>query len=160
MDAIVIVDLQRAFTPPPGVVARIRERAATFPRRVFTRFINPPGSMIRRKLQHNSCAPGTEELEFILPPGPGDLVLEKFSYGLDVHAVRRLREDGVRHVLVCGGDTDACVLGVIFSLFDGGIDCSVDPSLCYSAAGLHEPAMRIIQELFGTPRDLGIELRT
>ncbi len=154
MDAIVIVDLQRAFHPPPDLVERIRERSATFPLRVFTRFVNPPGSIIRRKLNRNSCAPGTPELDFFIQPGPGDLVLEKFGYGLDPLAVRRLRESGLRRVLVCGGDTDACVLGVLFSLFDGGIDCSVDPSLCYSAVGLHEAALKIIAEQFGTPRDL------
>lgn len=154
MDAIVIVDLQRAFHPPAGLVERIRERSAGFPRRVFTRFVNPPGSLIRRKLGRDSCAPGTHELDFFLPPAPEDIVLEKFGYGLDPLAVRRLRESGLRRVLVCGGDTDACVLGVLFSLFDGGVDCSVDPSLCYSASGLHEPAMRIIAEQFGTPRDL------
>lgn len=154
MDALVIVDLQKAFDPPAPVVARIRERAPSFPLRVFTRFVNPPGSLIRRKLQHNSCAPGTPDLDFILPPSPGDLVLEKFGYGLDALAVRHLREAGLRHVMVCGGDTDACVLGVLFSLFDGGIDCSLDPTLCWSTAGLQEPALRIIAEQFGTPRDL------
>lgn len=156
MDAIVIVDLQRAFNPPTDILARIRDRAATFPRRVFTRFVNPPNSLFRRKLGRQSCTPGTSELDFIIPPGPGDLVLEKFSYGLDGLAVRRLRESGLNRVLVCGGDTDACILGVLFSLFDGGIDCSIDPSLCWSAAGLHEPALRIIAEQFGTPKDLGI----
>lgn len=155
MDALVIVDLQRRFDPPPEVVARIRERADHFPLCVFTKFVNPPNSLIRRKLDRQSCAPGNPEGDLIITPKPGDLVLEKFGYGFDALAVRRLREAGLRHVLVCGGDTDACVLGVVFSLFDGGIDCSVDPALCWSSAKLHEPAMKIIAQQFGTPADLG-----
>lgn len=154
MDAIVIVDLQHAFHPPDEIITRIRDRSPRFPRRIFTRFINPPNSLFRRKLHRQSCSPGTPETELIIPPGPEDLVLEKFGYGLDPLAVRRLRESGLRHVVVCGGDTDACVLGVIFSLFDGGIDCSLDPDLCWSTTGLHEPALRIISEQFGTPADI------
>lgn len=156
MDALVIVDLQHAFHPPADIVTRIRDQAARAPLCVFTRFVNPPNSLLRRKLDRQSCAPGTPEIEFILDPKPSDLVLEKFGYGLDPLAVRRLREAGLRRVLVCGGDTDACVLGVAFSLFDGGIDCSVDPALCWSSNGLHEPAMRIIAQQFGTPADLGL----
>lgn len=155
MDALVIVDLQRAFNPPADLVARIRERADQFPLCIFTRFVNPPGSLVRRKLDRQSCAPGTPEGELAIAPKPGDLVLEKFGYGLDPLGVRRLREAGLRHVLVCGGDTDACVLGVVFSLFDAGIDCSVDPALCWSSSGLHAPAMKIIAQQFGTPADLG-----
>lgn len=155
MDAVVIVDLQHAFAPPPELVERIRARAAGFPRRVFTRFVNPRDSLMRRKLDRRSCAPGSPEAKLVLAPGPGDLVLDKPGYGLPEEAVRRLRAAGVRHALLCGGDTDACVLGVAFSLFDGGIDCTVDPSLCWSASGLHDCALRILNEQFGTPADLG-----
>ncbi|HVJ80549.1 MAG TPA: hypothetical protein VNC50_05720, partial [Planctomycetia bacterium] len=97
-----IVDLQHAFKPPAEIVARIRDRSARAPLRVFTRFINPPNSLLRRKLDRQSCSPGTPESELVIAPQPGDLVLEKFGYGLDPLAVRRLREAGLRHVLVCG----------------------------------------------------------
>lgn len=159
MDAVIIVDLQRAFAPPPDLVERIKARAAGFPRRVFTRFVNPPGSLLRRKLDRRSCAPGSAEAGLVLAPSAGDLVLDKPGYGLTGDAVRRLRADGVRHALVCGGDTDACLLGVVFSLFDGGIDCTVEPSLCWSASGLHDCALRILNEQFGTPADLGLAPR-
>jgi len=155
MDALVIVDLQRAFAPPPDLVDRIRAHADRFPLCIFTRFVNPPNSIIRRKLHRQSCAPGNPEGDLVISPKPGDWVLEKFGYGLDALALRRLREAGLRHVLVCGGDTDACVLGVVFSLFDAGIDCSVDPALCWSSANLHTEAMKIIAQQFGTPDDLG-----
>jgi nicotinamidase-related amidase len=155
MDALVIVDLQRVFDPPAELVARIRARADQFPLCIFTRFVNPPNSLVRRKLNRQSCAPGNPDGELVISPKPGDLVIEKFGYGFDALALRRLREAGVRHVLVCGGDTDACVLGVVFSLFDAGIDCSVDPSLCWSSAGLHDEAMKVIAQQFGTPADLG-----
>ena len=155
MDALVIVDLQHVFHPPADLVARIRARADRFPRCIFTKFVNPPNSIVRRKLDRQSCAPGNPEGDLVIAPKPGDWVVEKFGYGFDALALRRLREAGVRHALVCGGDTDACLLGVAFSLFDAGIDVSVDPSLCWSSAGLHDAAMKIISQQFGTPADLG-----
>ncbi|MEO6569342.1 MAG: hypothetical protein ABIO94_11320 [Opitutaceae bacterium] len=56
-------------------------------------------------------------------------------------------------------DSDACVLGVVFSLFDAGVDCEVDPELCWSSTGLHDVAMKIIREQFGTARPEGSTAR-
>ncbi len=154
MDAIVIVDLQKAFSIPPSLVETIERRSREFPRRIFTQFMNPPDSLMRTKLQRNSCQPEREETALRLEPTPRDLVLVKTGYGLTTDQVSQLKNDGIRKVLVCGADTDACVLGVLFSLFDGGIDCSVEPELCWSCSGLHNEALKIISEQFGTPQDL------
>ena len=150
MDAIIIVDLQKAFPVPTDLLRRIEQRCSSYPLRVFTKFINPPDSIFRRKLDRRSCAPGTSETELLLNPGPKDLVLEKASYGLGPDHLAALRGAGVEKALVCGVDTDACVLGVVFSLFDAGIDCEVDPDLCWSSMGLHEMALKIIRAQFGT----------
>ena len=60
-------------------------------------------------------------------------------------------------VTVCGVDTDACVLGVMFSLFDAGIDCCVKADLCWSSSGarLHAAGMRIIEQQFPRPKGKG-----
>lgn len=150
MFAILIVDLQRAFPVPADLVRRIDARSRDFPLRIFTKYVNPPGSLMRRRLGRESCAPGTPETELILPPRPGDLVLEKPGYGLLNGQIEALQAAQVSKVLVCGVDTDACVLGVMFSLFDTGIECEIDPSLCWSSMGLHEVALKIIRAQFGT----------
>jgi nicotinamidase-related amidase len=154
VDAIVIVDLQQAFAVPAEVVRKIEARARDFSRRIFTQFVNPPGSLFRCKLQRYSCAPDSADCRLLITPAPGDVVLVKTGYGLNAGQIRQLKELGLRKVLVCGVDTDACVLGVIFSLFDEGIDCSVDPELCWSSTGLQSPALAVIREQFGTPQDL------
>jgi nicotinamidase-related amidase len=150
MDAIIIVDLQKAFPIPPALVQRIDERAKTFSRRIFTQFINEPGSLFRTKLKRSACPPGAEETALALQPNANDWVIPKPRYSLAPRDVERIAAAGIRKALVCGVDTDACVLGVTFSLFDAGIDCEVDPDLCWSSTGLHEPALKIIQEQFGT----------
>jgi nicotinamidase-related amidase len=154
VDAIIVVDLQRAFPVPADLEERIRVRAGRFPRRVFTRFVNPAGSLFRRKLDRRSCSPRDDDCELVIEPLSGDLVFDKPGYGLTPTHIKKLRAADIRHALVCGIDTDACVLGVMFSLFDAGIECSVDPSLCWSSAGLHHEALLIMEHQFGTPGDL------
>ena len=89
-----------------------------------------------------------------IAPSPGDLSFVKRGYGLDPRDVRKLRARGIRRVTVCGIDTDACVLGVMFSLFDAGIECRVKENLCWSSSGkrLHRAGMTIIEQQFPPPK--------
>lgn len=150
MDAIIIVDVQKAFPIPPDLIEKIEKRSRQFPMRIFTKFVNHPDSLFRRKLKRTSCMPGDPQAELVLPTTPKDLVLEKAGYGLGHAQIEMIRNAGVLSALICGVDTDACVLGVVFSLFDAGIDCEVDRDLCWSSTGLHEPALKIVREQFGT----------
>ena len=93
--------------------------------------------------------------DLLIEPEDGDIVLSKQGYGLSAAAIRRLKKMGVKRVTVCGIDTDACVLGVMFSLFDGGIECRVKPDLCWSSSGLHRQGMAIIEEQFPPPKKKG-----
>lgn len=150
--ALVIVDVQAAFAVSPKLVEGIRRYSRRFPRRIFTQFVNPPGSLFRRKLGQSSCAPGSDDLRLLIAPEPGDVVIRKAGYGLKAGDIRRLKNAGVARAIVCGVDTDACVLGVMFSLFDAGIVCHVKEELCWSSTGLHGAGMKIIREQFPSPR--------
>lgn len=150
MDAIIIVDLQKAFPVPPDIVRTIEERSREFPLRIFTKFLNQPDSLFCRKLKRSSCLPGSPERELLLETTSRDFILEKTGYGLTADQIQQLRRLKVRKALVCGVDTDACVLGVVFTLFDAGIDCEVDPKLCWSSTGLQDEALTIVREQFGT----------
>jgi nicotinamidase-related amidase len=154
MEPLMIVDLQCAFVVPPEFLRRLKAYAARFPRRIFTRFENPSGSLFRKLLQQDSCAPGTPDTTLRIPPKPGDVVFTKRGYGLSPNHIRRLRRMKVKRVTVCGIDTDACVLGVMYSLFDAGIDCRVNPGMCHSTSGkaLHNAGLRIIEQQFPPPK--------
>jgi nicotinamidase-related amidase len=151
-EPLIIVDLQRAFPPPDAFVERVWRYSRRFPYRIFTRFVNPAGSLFRTKLKRRACAPGSRDLELIIAPDRGDLVIAKQGYGLSPAAIKKIKALKPRRVTVCGVDTDACVLGVMFSLFDAGIECRVRSDMCYSSTGLHPEAMRIIEEQFPTPK--------
>jgi nicotinamidase-related amidase len=150
---LVIVDVQKAFPAPTGLVDHIRRYSRRFQRRIFTRFENPPGSLFRKVLNQHSCAPGSPETALVIEPSPGDLVLVKRGYGLERKDIRRLKQMGVKRVTVCGIDTDACVMGVMFSLFDAGIESRVKKDLCWSSSGLHAAGMKIIETQFPPPRE-------
>jgi nicotinamidase-related amidase len=147
-----IVDVQRAFAPPPHFLKKLTRYSTRFPCRIFTRYINPPGSLFRKVLKQKSCAPGTADTLLLIEPQPGDLVIEKSSYGLTPKDIARLRRLKIKKVTVCGLDTDACVLGVMFSLFDAGIECHLKEDMCWSSSGLHQPAIEIIRSQFPAPR--------
>lgn len=150
--ALMIVDVQRAFAPPPGFVEKLRRYSRRFPCRVFTRYVNPPGSLFRKVLKQKCCAPGSTDTELLLAPEPGDIVIAKAGYGLKRADLQRLHRRRIREITVCGLDTDACVLGVMFSLFDAGIICHLKENLCWSSSGLHKPAVAIIRAQFPAPR--------
>jgi nicotinamidase-related amidase len=151
-EAVMIVDLQQAFVVPARVVERIERYARRFNRRVFTRFINPEGSLFRTRLHQRSCAPGTPDTKLLIEPARDDLVLTKQGYGLTAAHIRALRRRGIKKVTVCGIDTDACVLGVMFSLFDAGIECRAKADLCWSSNGLQSAAIKIIKAQFPRPK--------
>lgn len=149
---LLIVDVQQAFPAPPALIERIRRYARRFDRRIFTQFVNPPRSLFRRTLGQHSCLPGSADTRLLIAPGPDDLVLVKTGYGLKPADIRKLKRRGIRKITVCGIDTDACVLGVLFSLFDAGIACRAKLDLCWSSSGLHDPARRIIKQQFPGPK--------
>jgi len=151
--ALMIVDVQRAFRPAPEFVERIERYSRRFPCRILTRFINPPGSLHRRILKEKSCAPGSTDIELLISPRTGDLIFDKIGrYGLTPSQIRRLQRRGIRRVTVCGLDTDACVLAVMFGLFDAGIECRLHEDLSCSSTGLHAQALAIARAQFSPPQ--------
>ncbi|MEO6002744.1 MAG: isochorismatase family protein [Opitutus sp.] len=150
MDAIIIVDMQKAFPVPPEVVERIESRSQDFPLRVFTQFLNDPNSLFHRKLKRSSCRPDSPDRDLLLETTDSDIVLDKTGYGFTAQQIETLRQAGIRKALVCGVDTYGCVVGVVFTPFDAGIDCEVDPELCWSSTGLQDAALTIVREQFGT----------
>ena len=150
--AVMIVDVQRAFNPPAAFVDKVRKYSRRFHCRVFTKFLNPPTSMFRRVLKQKSCAPGSADRDLLIVPELDDLVFDKASYGLKPSHLRQLKARGINRLTVCGLDTDACVMGVMFSLFDAGIVCHLKEGMCWSSSGLHSSAMKIIRKQFPETR--------
>lgn len=146
---LVIVDVQAAFKIPPKKLAAIERYSRRFSRRIFTRFVIPPNSIFHGVLGTDSCAPGSPDLRLLIEPQRGDIVFDKQGYGLSSRQVKRLYRLGVRRVMVCGLDTDACVLATMFSLIDNDIAPRVAPAAyCHSNQNLDTEARKIMASQF------------
>lgn len=55
--ALPIVDVQRAFAPPPVFLRKLERYSGRFSCRIFTRYLNPAGSAFRRLLKQNAVRP-------------------------------------------------------------------------------------------------------
>ncbi|HRP04458.1 MAG TPA: isochorismatase family protein [Opitutaceae bacterium] len=149
--ALIIVDVQQEFPIPSALVRKIEAYSRQFTCRIFTRFVNPSDSFFRRKLKIKCCAPGSIGTKLLIAPSKDDIVLDKDTYGLAPRQIRQIKARGITRVVVCGLETDACVLGIMYSLFDSQIHARVEPSLCWSSTGLHREALEIIAMQFEPP---------
>lgn len=82
MRALVIVDLQVALPIPARLLSEIKIHAENYTCCVFTRFVNPEGSLFRRKLKMQECSPGSLDTRLLLVPRDEDLVVEKEGDGV------------------------------------------------------------------------------
>jgi nicotinamidase-related amidase len=146
---LVIVDVQAAFMIPPRKLAAIERYSRQFERRIFTRFVVRPHSVFSDVMGFDSCAPGSPDLRLLIEPSKNDIVFDKQGYGLSEKQIQKLRKLKIRQVMVCGMDTDACVLATMFSLIDGGIAPRVAPArYCHSNQNLDTEARKIMAMQF------------
>ncbi|MBU2857135.1 hypothetical protein HF289_09720 [Acidithiobacillus ferrooxidans] len=107
---------------------------------VATRFVNPPGSLFRTRLNDG------QEGGAVIDVGH-EIVLEKTGYGLDQAAMDALREfTGITE----WGRTGACIMACGFSLWDAGIPFHVIRHLCAEEKGpMCEVVDTVLQRQFG-----------
>lgn len=153
---LVVVDAQLIFTHAAdpdgrcvGYIARHIDRGGYGLVR-YTRFVNHPGSLPATQLGYDK-AMATHPKTALVPAiaNRADFTLDHVGYGPDPHDVDELvqhaRARGIDRAVIMGFDTDACVLGTAFALWDRGLATAIDPRGCASSGGtaLHHAALRI-----------------
>jgi nicotinamidase-related amidase len=111
---LLIVDLQEAFQPPAWLVERIRDIA---------RFVPAIASI---ELHDETNTPFAAQLGWCPPIHDeclvkADRVFVKNGYKQSAEAIQYLKREAPARVLVCGVQTDTCVLAAGFDLFDAGL---------------------------------------
>ncbi|WP_419923949.1 cysteine hydrolase family protein [Candidatus Poriferisocius sp.] len=157
-DCVIAVGIQTGFIAPPtqhipAAVESFLARARV-EHRFFTRFINPgPGGPFAKllgwhKLQNpkeTALAPEVEAL--------ATSVVEKNGYSpfSGTGLAAELERIGANTVLVCGIDTDVCVLSTAAGLFELGLHPVVVADLCASTGGTaaHTAALTILPRYTG-----------
>ena len=156
--ALVAVDVQNGFVneKTQHCLPKIRELVTSgdFDVVAASRFVNPEYSSFRSRLDWNEMGPDDTDgltLDKVVAEH-ADVVLDKTGYAMGSGTlVDELRRRKVADVVVCGLETDACVLAVAMLLFDIGFNVSVDLSACATSAGpeIEAGAEAIIVRSFG-----------
>jgi len=146
---IIIVDVQEGSVIPTELVERIEKASRHFKKRVFTKFVNREDSLFHKQLGWKGGPKTADEVRLLIKPRSDDLELVKYGYGLPEQLLSQLKTLGCDEFVVCGAETDACVLAVLFSLFDAGIRARVETTLCNGK--LNDQAFAIMTRQFRWP---------
>lgn len=151
--AWVVVDVQEGFRTDESVAlaSRIRDAVMAEPGPVFAVVqVNPVRGPLRMHRRWDGCS-APEDARLLSPLGTLAMsVHPKTGYG----AVSSLPFDRLREfdrVMVCGLDTDGCVLAVTLRLFDESVPVVCRTDLCVSSGGneMHALGVRVLTRMLG-----------
>ncbi len=112
---LLIVDMQSTFSPPEWLIDRIRFLSANLPTIASVELHDERVTPFQQQLGWHPAAEDENLIE-------ADEVFIKHGYGQTPEAIAHLKRLGVKRVLVCGMQTETCVLAAGFALFDAGLN--------------------------------------
>jgi nicotinamidase-related amidase len=112
--ALLVVDVQPSFNPPPEIVEGIIELSRSLPTVATVERHDESVTPFERQL---GWKPGPDDESLV----PADRVFIKHGYLPPIAAVDYLKSLDVERVLVCGIQADTCCLAAGFMLFDAGL---------------------------------------
>ncbi|MCW2271919.1 isochorismatase family protein [Pseudomonas sp. JUb96] len=112
---LLIVDVQSTFSPPEWLVDGVRALSARMPAVASVELHDEQITPFEKQLGWHPAAEDESLVE-------ADQVFIKHGYGQSAEAIAYLKQLGVERVLVCGIQTETCVLAAGFALFDAGLN--------------------------------------
>ncbi|EIK94422.1 hypothetical protein PMM47T1_21998 [Pseudomonas sp. M47T1] len=112
--ALLIIDIQSTFSPPEWLVDGARALSAMIPTIALVELHDEQVTPFERQLGWHPAAQDESLIE-------ADTVFIKHGYAPTVETIAHLKQLDVERVLVCGLQTDTCVLAAGFALFDAGL---------------------------------------
>jgi nicotinamidase-related amidase len=120
---------------------------------VFTRFINETGSAFERLIGWYRLKeqPDIDLCDEIVPYAM-TVVDKNFYSAFRSDFTNLIQRSGWKNVVVCGLETDSCILKTAVDAFELGYTPFVLTDACATHAGehLHDAALRILQRFIGT----------
>lgn len=111
---LLIVDVQSTFSPPEWLVDGTRALSARIPTIASVELHDEQATPFYRQIGWHPAAEDESLVE-------ADEVFIKHGYGQTPEAIEYIKQLGVERVLVCGMQTETCVLAAGFALFDAGL---------------------------------------
>lgn len=153
--ALVVIDVQNYFVTervknlPKKIAEYIDKYRNRFDYVMFTKFVNNQNSYFFKYGWHECMSsPDTDIHSDLVNFAEKYRVFEKISYSIFKAKgfTEFLKQHKITKLLLCGLDTDACVLASAFDAFDLGYEINVLTDLCesHSTKELHTIALRII----------------
>jgi nicotinamidase-related amidase len=153
--ALLVVDVQSYFVKeaPDGFATKIADHISnsSYDFVGFTIFRNTYNSNFVKSLGWEDCQDEEDtklanELSPFISTTDTNVFSLKYTYSamqaLDLQET--LRQRGIEEIVLCGIDTDACVLATAFEAFDLGYKVNVLFDLCHSTGNLTKEAKAII----------------
>ncbi len=112
--ALLIIDVQPSFAPPPDLIANIQKLLPLMPSAATVERHDEAKVPFRRQL---NWAPGPADEPLV----KADRVFIKYGYAPTPETIGYLRDLKTDRILVCGIQADTCVLAAGFALFDAGL---------------------------------------
>ncbi len=158
---MIIIDAQKFFlnreTKP--IVLKIKnfleKNSSRYQQIYFTAFKNTPTSPLWQIAGWRGCQqpPATEICDELKKfTHKNNLFYKNILSAVKVPAIkRRLKQNRITEVHLCGFDTDCCVLATTYDLFDQNIKPVILENLTWSTAKekLHQPAIKMIKRNVG-----------
>ncbi len=119
---------------------------------VFSRFINLPGSPWERLLGWTRLQHEPETALDPTMPTNGCTILKKSTYSAWSPEVQQIcGGQGINDVVLCGIDTDQCVLETAIDIFEANLKPMLVKDCCASSAGsdFHEAGLKLLERLVG-----------
>ncbi len=158
---LLIVDVQNYFinkntqAVPANIKKLIEDNR--FPVMVFSQFINSSDSQFVKQLNFTGCVkpPYSDIVNELRPWLKKDNVFAKcaFSVFTNPDFEKYLKKNKIEELVICGLDTDYCILADCFNAFDRGYKVTVVADCCasFTSGGKgHLAALEIIKKSLGT----------
>ncbi len=152
-NALLVVDVQSYFMKdaPKDLPQRIvnHQKALNYDHVVFATFKNEPDSNFVKLMKWDKC---DTDKDTQLPDEFSELVVDDNVFTRAAYSVFKttnlhdyLQKMKVERLVLCGVDSDACVLATAFEAFDLGYHVKIGFDLTYSSNELHKAAQLIAE---------------
>lgn len=152
-NALLVVDVQHYYmeSAPSDLPQRIvnHYKALNYDCVVFSSFKNKPQSNFVKSLKWDKCS---TKADAQLPEEFSDLATKENTFTRAAYSAFKatklhayLQKNQVERLIICGVDSDACVLATAFEAFDLGYHVKINFDLTYSSNDLHKAAQLIAE---------------
>ena len=152
---LLIVDVQKGFINgyTKHILDNMSNLLESFNIIFATKFYNKTGSFYDTLINWGHVRKDTDEFNLAFSPDDKTEIIEKSVYScVTPDFVKRLKDNYIEKVYICGIDTDVCVTKCAVDLFENGIIPIVIENYCASTAGMqaHICGISTIKRYIGT----------